>query len=402
MRLVEFEKMKSGLFRGAGLAALLATLSACSGLVGQPGPTARAIADAPNNKALSGIVVIDLDRDTVLRTRSRTVNDSFADAFGTTQPVATIVRPGDVLEVSIWEAPPATLFAGSGTTSARDSANAAVGTPEVSTNATLPELLVDGTGTIFVPFVGAVSVAGRSVREIERDISTRLQKKAHLPQVVVRLVRNTTATVTVVGEVVRSTRMALSPKGERLLDALAQAGGATQPVNRMVIQLTRGDRVLSMPLESVIRDPRQNIILSSDDVVTAVYQPFTFTALGASGKNEEVKFEATGLTLAQALGRIGGLQADRANAKGIFIFRWEDPANLPPSANPQIAQNGKVPVIYRVDLRDPATFFLSQQFDVRNDDLVYVSTAPIAEFQQFVNVVASTVLPLIAVRNSVN
>lgn len=394
--------MKAALFRGTALIALLTSLSACSWLVGQPGPTARAIADAPNNKGLSGIVVVDLDRNAVMRSRSANSHPSFAEAFGNTPPVATIVRPGDVLEVSIWEAPPATLFAGGSVSSARDSATAAVGAPEVSTNATLPELLVDGTGTIFVPFVGSVTAAGHSVRQIEREISTRLQRKAHLPQVIVRLVRNTTATVTVVGEVARSTRMALTPKGERLLDALAQAGGTSQQVNRMVIQITRGDRVLSMPLEAVIRDPRQNIVLSSDDVVTAVYQPYTFTALGAAGKNEEVKFEATGLTLAQALGRIGGLQEDRANAKGIFIFRWEDPASAPEGSRDRVAENGKVPVIYRVDLRDPATFFLSQQFDVRDGDLVYVSRAPIAEFQQFVNVVASTVLPLIAVRNSVN
>jgi polysaccharide export outer membrane protein len=63
-----------------------------------------------------------------------------------------------------------------------------------------------------------------------------------------------------------------------------------------------------MPLIEIIRDPRQNIHLRSGDVVTALFQSNSFTALGASGRNEEIDFEAQGITLAQALGRIGGLQ----------------------------------------------------------------------------------------------
>jgi polysaccharide export outer membrane protein len=56
--------------------------------------------------------------------------------------------------------------------------------------------------------------------------------------------------------------------------------------------------------------------LHPDDVVTALYQPYSFTALGAVGRNAEIDFEGTGLTLTQALGRIGGLRDDRADIKG--------------------------------------------------------------------------------------
>jgi polysaccharide export outer membrane protein len=36
-------------------------------------------------------------------------------------------------------------------------------------------------------------------------------------------------------------------------------------------------------------------------------------------------------------------------------------------------------VVYRLNLRDPGGFFVSQQFPVLPDDLIYVSEAPIAE-----------------------
>ncbi|MDR5671452.1 polysaccharide export protein, partial [Burkholderia cenocepacia] len=101
----------------------------------------------------------------------------------------------------------------------------------------------------------------------------------------------------------------------RVLDALASAGGVRQPVDKITIQITRGDKVASQPLETIIKDPRQNVSLRAGDVVTALYQPFSFTALGATGKNEEVNFEAQGITLAQALARAGGLQDTRSDAQ---------------------------------------------------------------------------------------
>lgn len=376
----------------------LLTAACGTGLVGQTGPSTTAIVRAPNSGSLSGISVVELNREVTQHLATAVVRDSFATTFGGARPVGSVVLPGDVLEVSIWEAPPAALFGGT------VAASRSLEGPQLSTTSTLPELLVNLSGSIFVPFAGNVPVAGRTPQQIEAEITARLRGKAHLPQVIVRIVRNATANVTIVGEVANSTRMPLTPKGERLLDALAQAGGTRQPSAKMTVQITRGETVASMSLDDVIRDPRQNVTLATGDVVTAIYQPYSFTVLGAAGKNEEVSFESTGVTLAQALGRIGGLQEQRANAKGLFIFRWEDPALVQDRATvagPTDAA-GRVPVIYRVNLQDPATFFLAQSFPMRNQDLVYVATAPIAEFQQFVNIVASTVLPLVAVKNSVN
>ena len=151
-----------------------------------------------------------------------------------------------------------------------------------------------------------------------------------------------------------------------------------------------------MALDAVIRDPRQNIRLRSGDVVTALYQPYSFTALGATGRNEEIPFEASGLTLSQALGRAQGLQDARANAKGVFIFRFEPASALAgePGVLLQPLPNGTIPVIYRIDLRDPRTLFVAQIFPIRDKDILYVSNAPIADIQKFVNVIYSSVLPI--------
>jgi polysaccharide export outer membrane protein len=265
----------------------------------------------------------------------------------------------------------------------------------------MPEQMVNREGVVNVPFAGQIKVSGHRLDEIENEIVKRLHGKANQPQVMVRMLRNNTANVTVVGEVVSSTRMPLTPKGERLLDALAAAGGVRQPVNKMTLQLTRGDQVRSMPLESVIRDPKQNVYLQPGDVMTALFQPLSFTALGATGKNEEVPFEAQGISLAQALARVGGLQDAKADAMGVFIFRFEREAALEwGDKKPVLTPEGMVPVVYRLDLKNPASFFVAQSFPVRDEDVMYVSNAPAAELQKFLNLISTIIYPSLGVINT--
>src|SRR5262249_13578465 len=145
------------------------------------------------------------------------------------------------------------------------------------------------------------------------------------------------------------------------------------PVEKITLQVTRGATARSLPLSAVISDPHENVVLQPGDVVTALYQPMSFTALGATGKSDEVNFEAQGISLAQALARAGGVVDARADAQGVFIFRFEANAALhwprPPSTTPE----GKVPVIYRLNLEDPRSFFVAQSFRIENKDVLYVA-----------------------------
>jgi polysaccharide export outer membrane protein len=264
--------------------------------------------------------------------------------------------------------------------------------------------VVDANGRISVPFAGSIQAAGRTPADIEREIVARLRGKAHQPQASVRVARNQATNANVVGDVANSGRVPLTPKGERILDVLATAGGAKNAVSKTVIQVTRGNRVASMPLESVIQDPLQNVIVQPDDVLTVYYQPYAFTAMGATGSNSELPFEATGITLSQALGRVGGLRDDRADIRGVFLFRLEDPKNLGPQlpANARLTPDGRLPVIYRLDLKDPASFFVAQSFPMRNRDVLYVSNAPLADVQKFMTMVSSAAFPALSIVNAVD
>jgi polysaccharide export outer membrane protein len=374
---------------------LLSMLPGCStlprGYLPTAGPdSSTVVEEAQKNPRLAGIQVVDVTDGVARKLLEGRKQKLFSETLAKPAATGFVVGAGDVLEVSIWEAPPATLF-GNATSDSRGS----LSTSKVNT---FPEQMVGSEGSIMIPFAGQIPVVGKTLQQIERTIEKRLAGLANHPQVMIRLLRNATRDVTVVGEVTTNARVPLTPRRERLLDALAAAGGVKQPVSKMTLQITRGNSVNSLPLDTIIRDPKQNIVLQPGDVITAIFQPLSFTLLGATGKNEEINFEAQGISLAQALARGGGLLDARADATGVFVFRFEDPKALEWPTKPVVTTpEGKVPVVYRVDMKDPATFFVAQSFPIRNSDVLYVANASSMELQKFLNIIMSMVYPIINV-----
>jgi polysaccharide export outer membrane protein len=341
---------------------------------------------------IEGIQLVEVNDALARKLTESKKLDKFLDVFPGNGSNNYLIGPGDVIEVSVWEAPPAVLF---GTFSLNPEE-----TPSAPRVMTLPSQMVAADGMISMPFAGRIHVTGRKTQDIETDIVKRLTGKAHKPQVLVRVIKNNTSSVTVVGEVSKSTLMPLTPKGERLLDALAAAEGVKQPINRMSLQLSRENVTAIMPLDSIIRDPRQNILLKPGDVVTALFQPQSFSVLGATGKNEEIPFEAQGISLAQALARSGGLMDNRADARGVFVFRFEDPKLVGSGNAGKKVANGSIPVVYQIDLRDPASFFVTQNFPVQDRDVLYVSNSPATEFEKFLRLVVTIAAPSVTLNNS--
>jgi polysaccharide export outer membrane protein len=162
---------------------------------------------------IEGIQLVDVNDALTRRLAESKKQSRFVVVFPGNGGNKFLVGPGDVIEVSVWEAPPAMLF------------GAVVLDPSAGQTTTrvitFPQQMVTEDGMITMPFAGRVPVKGRSTQEIEKDIAKRLKGKANQPQVLVRVIQNNTSNVTVVGEVNSSTLMPLTPRGERLLDALA-------------------------------------------------------------------------------------------------------------------------------------------------------------------------------------
>lgn len=367
-------------------------LSGCSSYpdwISSSGPNASQIVEQEN--VVSPIPVINIDSAVTRQAAAAQKSDSFSQSLSSSIPPKYLVGAGDTLEIAIWEAPPAALF-GASVVDARAGLAS-------TRQTTFPEQIVNENGVVNIPFAGTIKVTEKTTQEIEKIIETRLARKANQPQVMVRVLKNATSNVTVVGEVGNSMRLPLTPKGERLLDAVAAAGGVRQPVGKVTIQISRAGQVFAMPLESVIQDPQQNVYLWPGDVLTALFQPLSFTVLGAAGKNEEISFEAQGITLAQALARAGGLRDNQSDARGLFIFRFEDPEAVSIGKSATATPEGKIPLIYQMNLKDPAAFLLAQNFPIKNKDVIYVANAPSAELQKFLSILTSSIY---SVSNTIN
>src|SRR5262245_25670230 len=167
--------------RGTGqfiACALLLSLTACSSF-GASGPNTRAVKSA-SSKAVGNadIKIVDVT-DTVTRQVLIGYRSAgFAEALGDAPRPGTIIGRGDVLDISIWEAPPAVLFGANATFAPTDSGSVLAQTAGVGQKTTISELMVDGAGTIRIPFAGAIPALGRTPQEVEREIVARLSRKA--------------------------------------------------------------------------------------------------------------------------------------------------------------------------------------------------------------------------------
>lgn len=106
-----------------------------------------------------------------------------------------------------------------------------------------------------------------------------------------------------------------------------------------------------------------------------------FTALGAVLKAGNVDLNKPGTTLLEALGAVGGLSDERANKTGVFVFRL---------TKSDQGANGRSR-IFRLNLMEPTSIFVAQQFEVKPRDVIYVSNAPLYEYNKLLTEIYRTV-----------
>ena len=309
--------------------------------------------------------------------------DSLASSFASRGGAADLrIGVGDTVVVTIFEAAAGGLFSGE--------AGASGGTKSVN----LPPQPVARNGMITVPYVGQVKAAGSTPAQVQKQIESALREKAIEPQVIVTVSDNPSTFVTVTGEVGSSGRIPLNLNGDRLLDIIAAAGGSRAAAYDTFVRVTRGSTSRTVSLARIIDDPDQNIFLQPDDQIYVYKDAQMYTAFGATAQNASYPFESDRLTLAEAMGRAGGVLDTRADARGVFIFRYEKPdvyATISDGERAPAPESGGIPVVYNLDLKEPSGFFTAQRFLMRDNDVIYVSNAPSTDLQKFFGIINGSV-----------
>jgi polysaccharide biosynthesis/export protein len=319
------------------------------------------------------------------------------------RPKDIVFGIGDIVSVTIFESSSGGLFIPS------------EGGTRPGNFITIPNQPIDVHGNISIPYAGSIRALGRTQVQLQDAVVAALKNRAIEPQVVVSLVEQKTSMISVLGEG-RSARIPATSTPERILDVISRAGMVTAPVVAVGagtagaagaetwVLLERGGRRAIAPFGALVYEPANNIYVHPNDTIYLYREPQTYLAYGAVGAQAQIPFGSWRLSLAEAISRAGGMIDTQADPASVFLYRGEarDIAeamgiDCSPYEGPMI------PVIYTINLRDPAGYFLASSFEMRNKDIIYVSNAISVEstkFMNYLNTIQATIQAPIATATS--
>lgn len=275
------------------------------------------------------------------------------------------VGAGDVLNVTVWDHPELTIPAGQ-FRSAGEAGN-----------------VVHPDGTIFYPYVGKIKVVGMHVSQIRDLITSSLAKFIEDPQVDVSVAAYNSQKVFVSGSVMNPSSLAVTSVPMTIIDAISGCGGLRQDADWRSVKLTRyvEENAISevIDLHALLEqgDLSQNLVLSPGDVLHVPRNDgLKVFVMGDVIKAATQRIDRSGLTLAEALNNVGGINEGTADASGIFVIR--------------AAKDSEVDV-YQLDASVGSMLVMSTQFELEPMDVVYVTSAPVARWNKLVAQLVPTI-----------
>lgn len=356
--------------RSVALVASVAMVSSC-GILPRVGPTKNEIFAGSVQREGDAFIVSVNDRVT----RATAVQPAlgFSEEFRNAGVLGSdTIRPGDVLGLTIWENVDDGLLAG-----------------EAANQTVLQEVQVDGSGFIFVPYAGRIRAAGNTPDAIRRIITSKLDEQTPDPQVEVRRLAGDGSTVSLIGAVGAQGVYPIERPTRTLSAMLANAGGVAIEPEIAQITVIRGNHRSKVWFQDLFNDPSFDIALRAGDRILVEQDTRAFTALGATGAQARVPFETQTLSAVEALAQVGGLTATAADPTGVFVMRNE-PAAI---ANQVLGRDdliGAQRMVYVLDLTKPNGMFVARDFSIRDDDTLYVTEAPFAQWGKVISALTGT------------
>jgi polysaccharide export outer membrane protein len=333
-----------------------------------PGMTMDEPAELPEGKVVR-VQSLTMDLLTELESAHKTEVREMAEEFAVRHE-EYLIGPGDVVQVTVWDHPELTIPAGS----FRDAETSGQQVGE--------------DGYMFYPYVGMVKAGGMNIAALRDVLTEKLSRYIQNPQLDVRVVAYRSKRVYVVGEVSQPGVLPLDDLPLTIADAISLSGGLTPNAWKSGVNVSRNGKVYEIDLKALYdyADSTQNLMLRHGDIVNVLdrsqQKVFMMGEVRTPGSVEIFNGE---LTLAAALGEVGGFNQNTANPSAIYVIRGTD---------------GGDPQIFHLDAEFATGMLLAERFDMQAQDVVFVDAAGVSQW----NRVVSQLLPsitVIGVANSV-
>lgn len=253
----------------------------------------------------------------------------------------------------------------------------------------LDQVQVDGHGYIFVPYAGKIRAAGQTPDGLRQAVTRKLDTQTPDPQVTVQRVAGDGSTVTVSGAVTGQGVYPIERPTRTLSSMIAKAGGVAIPPAVAIVRVTRAGKTGKVWLQDLNENPGFDIALRGGDKIVVERDTRAFVAMGATGAQSRVPFEAQTLSAIEAIAQVGGLNTSLADPTGVFVFRNE-PAEIANAVLGRGDLTGDQRFVYVLDLTQPTGMFEARDFLIRDGDTVYVTEAPFVQWQKTISAITGT------------
>jgi polysaccharide export outer membrane protein len=314
------------------------------------------------------ISVIDSSLISLLKNSQQTYSQNKKNTPIITDDYDYVLGIGDVLSIGVWDHPELTIPAA------------------VQRTAEFDGFRIQADGTITYAYAANVLAAGKTIKQLHKILVEKLSQVIEKPQLDLKVVGFKSQRAYVTGEVKNPGVFAISEIPLTLIDALNRAGGLSERADWRTVNFTRDNKTEIIRIDDFYTrgDISQNRLLKHGDIIhvnrTDNQKVFV---LGDVAKAGSIEINRYGLSLAEALSDVGGLNEKTANANGVFVLRKR-----------QDNEEGVIADVYQLYAQNVVALVLADQFKLQPRDIVYVTTAPIARWNRLISQLVPTVQAL--------
>lgn len=279
-----------------------------------------------------------------------------------------IIQPGDTLKIQIWDSTENSLI-----------------TSVEQRVAELGEIRVAANGSIFIPYVGNVSVIGLTPDLAREEVQTALEAIVPSAQVQLNLTEGRNNSVDLVSGVLTPGTYPMPDRNYSVMGLISAGGGINTGMNNPQIRLMRNGNIYGTSIDKLLNNPRLDTLLRAGDRVFVEEDERYFLSFGASGSEDLHIFSKDVMTAMDAVSVMGGINDAKADPEGLLILR-EYPGS---ATRPGVRGPRQTRVVFTVDLTSTDGLFSARKFPIQSGDLLVATESPVNDALTISNLIGN-------------